>query len=294
MPRAAETALYTALALVAFASNSVLTRLALAGGHIDAASFTFVRLAAGAVVLALLASAQVGPRAFLPGRDLVGPFALFAYAGPFTFAYLRIGAALGALVLFGAVQLTMVGWGVARGERPSRMTWLGLAIAFCGLAALTLPAASGRADLVGIALMVVAGIAWGVYSLRGRGAASPLAANARNFVLSVPLALILSAATFRSASVASRGLLLAIVSGGITSGLGYAIWYRALRGLTATRAAVLQLSVPVLAAAGAVAFLGERASPRLLACGAAILGGLALTLLRIKRTGPLAPRSGER
>src|SRR5262245_942814 len=279
MPRAAETALYTALALVAFASNSLLTRLALAGGHIDAASFTFVRLAAGAVVLALIASAQVGPRAFLRGRDLVGPLALFAYAGPFTFAYLRFGAALGALVRFGAVQPTMLGWGVARGERPSRLTWLGLAIAVCGLVALMLPSATARLDLAGIALMVVAGVAWGVYSLRGRGATSPLAANARNFVLSVPLALILSAVTLRSASFTGRGLTLAIVSGGVTSGLGYAIWYRALRGLTATRAAVLQLSVPVIAAAGAVAFLGETATPRLLTCGAAILGGLALTLL---------------
>src|SRR5262245_6120241 len=127
MPRAAETALYTALALVAFASNSLLTRLALAGGHIDASSFTLVRLAAGAVVLALLAGAQAGPRAFLRGRDLVGPVALFAYAGPFTFAYLRIGAALGALILFGAVQSTMLGWGIARGERPSPRTWLRLA-----------------------------------------------------------------------------------------------------------------------------------------------------------------------
>jgi drug/metabolite transporter (DMT)-like permease len=278
VPRAAETALFTTLALVAFASNSVLTRLALAGGHIDAASFTLVRLATGAVVLALLAVAQAGPRTLLRGGDVVGPVALFVYAGPFSFAYLRIGAALGALVLFGAVQITMISWGVVRGERPSPRTWLGLVIAICGLAALTLPSAAARPDLVGIALMIVAGVAWGVYSLRGRGAASPIAANARNFVLAVPLGLVLSAVTFRSASFAGRGLLLAVVSGGVTSGLGYAIWYRALRGLTATRAAAVQLSVPVIAAAGAVTFLGETATPRLVACGAAILGGLALTL----------------
>jgi drug/metabolite transporter (DMT)-like permease len=278
VPRAAETALFTTLALVAFASNSVLTRLALAGGHIDAASFTLVRLATGAVVLALLAVAQAGPRTLLRGGDVVGPVALFVYAGPFSFAYLRIGAALGALVLFGAVQITMISWGVVRGERPSPRTWLGLVIAICGLAALTLPSAAARPDLVGIALMIVAGVAWGVYSLRGRGAASPIAANARNFVLAAPLGLVLSAVTFRSASFAGRGLLLAVVSGGVTSGLGYAIWYRALRGLTATRAAAVQLSVPVIAAAGAVTFLGETATPRLVACGAAILGGLALTL----------------
>jgi drug/metabolite transporter (DMT)-like permease len=277
LSRVAETTVLTLLALLAFASNSLLTRLALAGGHIDAASFTSIRLGAGAAVLALLAIREIGSGTLLRGRDVVGPLALFAYAAPFSFAYLRIGAALGALVLFGAVQITMVGWGVLRGERPGRRTWLGLAVAVAGLAALTLPSASARPDLPGIAQMIVAGIAWGIYSLRGRGVPSPLAANARNFVLSVPLALALSAISVRSAAVGSRGLALAVISGAVTSGLGYAIWYRALKGLTATRAAVVQLAVPVLAAAGAVTFLGETASTRLIVCGAAILGGLALT-----------------
>jgi drug/metabolite transporter (DMT)-like permease len=277
LPREAETALLTSLALVAFASNSLLTRLALAGGDIDAASYTLVRLAAGAVALGALAWLQSGSAAFLRGRDLAGPVSLAVYAAPFSFAYVRIGAALGALVLFGSVQVTMVGWGLTRGERPSRRTWFGLVVAVAGLAALTLPSAA-RPDLLGISLMAVAGVAWGVYSLRGKGAADPLAANARNFLLGLPLALALSAVTLRSASASARGLLLAVLSGAVTSGLGYAVWFRALRGLTATRAAMVQLSVPVIAAVAAVAFLGEKATPRLLVCGAAILGGVAVTL----------------
>jgi drug/metabolite transporter (DMT)-like permease len=238
-----------------------------------------VRLASGAVVLAVLARLRTGASAEPPRRrDLASPLALFAYAGPFSFAYLRIGAALGALVLFGVVQLTMIGWGVARGERPGRLTWLGLLLAAGGLAALTLPKAA-RPDPLGVALMVVAGVAWGAYSLRGKRAADPLASNARNFALTVPLALVLSAATFSSAFVHARGLALAILSGAVTSGLGYAIWYRALRGLSATRAAIVQLGVPVIAAAGAVALLGESPTPRLAACAAAILGGVALAVL---------------
>jgi drug/metabolite transporter (DMT)-like permease len=282
MPRVAETVLLTSLALLAFAANSVLTRLALAGRHIDAASFTLVRLVAGAVVLAVLARAKAGARAPVRVRDVAGPVALFAYAGPFSFAYLRIGAALGALVLFGVVQITMIGGALARGERPGRRTWLGLAVAVASLGALTLPSVA-RPDPLGVLLMMVAGIAWGIYSLRGKGAGDPLAANARNFLLSVPLALVISAVTFRSAAVHVRGLGLAVASGAVTSGLGYAIWYRALRGLTATRAAVVQLSVPVIAAAGAVIVLGETASARLLICGTAILGGVALALVAPKR-----------
>jgi drug/metabolite transporter (DMT)-like permease len=296
VPRAAETVLLTSLALLAFASNSVLTRLALAGQHIDPASFTLVRLAAGAAVLGALARMQARARAPSGRRDLAGPLALFAYAAPFSFAYQRIGAALGALVLFGVVQMTMIGWGVARGERPGVRTWSGLALAVAGLAALTLPSAA-RPDPLGMGLMTLAGISWGVYSLRGKSAGDPLAVNARNFLLSVPLAVLVSAATFRSASVHGRGLGLAIVSGAVTSGVGYAIWYRALRGLAATRAAVVQLSVPVIAAAGAVVFLGETASARLMICGAAIIGGVALALLERRSPAPAAlaaPSGGGR
>jgi drug/metabolite transporter (DMT)-like permease len=279
MSRPLQTAGYTALAMVAFASNSLLTRLALAGHHIDAASFTLVRLTTGALTLAvlvrLLHAATTAPPA---GRaSLAGPLALFAYMAPFSFAYLRIGAALGALVLFGTVQTTMIVWGFVRGERSGPMTWLGLALAVAGLAALTLPSAS-RPDAVGMVLMIAAGIAWGVYSLVGKTAGEPLAANARSFLYGVPLALLLSAVTLPDASATVRGVTLAVASGAVTSAVGYAIWYRALRGLTATRAAVVQLSVPVIAAFGAVALLDEAPNTRLVLSGTAVLCGVALAL----------------
>jgi drug/metabolite transporter (DMT)-like permease len=283
VPRLAETGLLTALALIAFASNSILTRLALGGGQMDAATFTTVRLAAGAVVLAALIRMRArtpGPAAGARGgggRGFVGPLALAAYAAPFSFAYVRIGAATGALLAFGAVQLTMIGLGIASGERPRARTWAGLALAAAGLAWLTVPSAR-RPDLAGSALMAVAGVAWGVYSLHGKKAADALASNARSFAWAVPLAVAVNLAGLSSAAVSRQGLILAAISGGITSGLGYAVWYRALRGLTATQAAILQLSVPVIAALGAVTILGETLNPRLLASGAGVLGGIGLVL----------------
>jgi drug/metabolite transporter (DMT)-like permease len=275
--RPVETFVLTLIALTSFAANSILTRLALGAGHIDAAGFTAVRLASGAAMLTLLVRLRAGGWAPLGGRGLGGPLALFAYAAPFSFAYLRIGAAVGALVLFGAVQLTMIGWALARGDRPGLRTWLGLALAAGGLLGLMLPSAS-RPDPWGTALMAVAGIAWGAYSLLGKAAADPVAANARGFLWSVPLALLLTAITIRSSMWSARGITLATISGAVTSGLGYAVWYRALRGLTATQAAILQLSVPVIAAAGAVLLLGETPTARLAAAGAAVIGGVALAL----------------
>jgi drug/metabolite transporter (DMT)-like permease len=272
-----ETPMLTALALIAFASNSILTRMALAAHEIDAASFTAVRIVSGAIVLTTLVRLQHRSWAQLRGRGALGPLALFAYAAPFSFAYLRIGAAVGALVLFGVVQITMIGWGLARGERPGARTWIGLALAATGLVALMARSAS-RPDPLGVALMAVAGVAWGVYSLAGRRAPDPLAANARSFLWSVPAALVLGLTMTRFAAASPRGLLLAAISGAVTSGLGYAIWYRALRGLSATQAAVVQLSVPVIAALAAVALLGEALSVRLAICGAAVLGGVALVL----------------
>jgi drug/metabolite transporter (DMT)-like permease len=276
MPRRSETVLATLLALVAFASNSILTRMALGAGAMDAATFTTVRLAAGACVLAALVRAQRGPSPFR-GRDVIGPLALFAYAAPFSFAYLRIGAATGALLLFGAVQTTMIGWGIASGERPRLRTWAGIAVAAAGLAWLTLPALR-RPDPIGSALMIIAGCAWGIYSLTGKKATNALAANARSFVWAVPLALLLNLIVVSSATVSARGVVLAAVSGGVTSGLGYAIWYRALRGLTATQAGIVQLGVPVIAGVGAVVFLREAVSARLAISGVAVIGGLALVL----------------
>lgn len=283
--RPPATAPLTLLALIAFASNSILTRLALGTGAMDAASFTTVRLAAGAVVLLAIVRAQARAAPGAGGRGVLGPLALFAYAAPFTFAYVRIGAATGALLLFGSVQITMIGWGIASGERPRVRSWIGIAAAAAGLAWLVLPSLR-RPDPVGSALMVVAGCAWGVYSLAGKKATNALAANARSFAWAVPLALLLNVIAASSVSVTARGLVLAAVSGGVTSGVGYAIWYRALRGLTATQAGIVQLSVPVIAAAGAVAFLHESVSPRLAVSGAAVIGGLALVLSDRARARP--------
>lgn len=272
----ARTIALTLIALVAFASNSLLTRLALGAGEIDAASFTSVRLGAGALVLTLLAVRQGGWQK-LKGAGWAGPIALFAYAAPFSLAYLRIGAAVGALVLFGVVQLTMIGYGIARGERPSEQSWVGIVLALVGLAILTLPKAT-RPDPLGVLLMTIAGVAWAVYSLVGRSAKDPLAANARSFLWSCPLALALSAATAGGAHASVRGLVLALISGALTSGIGYAVWYRALPHLTVTQAAVAQLAVPMLAALGAAAFLGELLTLPLLIAVMTVVSGVGLVL----------------
>ncbi|HEV7990366.1 MAG TPA: DMT family transporter [Gemmatimonadaceae bacterium] len=284
----AGTVALTLLALIAFASNSLLTRLALGSKQIDAASFTAIRLVSGAIVLALLVRGQAGSWAPLRGRGVVGPLSLFLYAAPFSLAYLRIGAAVGALVLFGVVQLTMIGYGVARGERPTSLAVVGLVLAATGLAILTVPSVA-RPDPLGTALMVIAGVAWAAYSLAGRAAPNALATNARSFLLSSPFALLLVAFVPGLASASARGIVLAVVSGGVTSGLGYAIWYRALPRLTVTQAAVAQLSVPVIAALGAAAVLGERLTPRLGMAGVAVLGGVALVLASRSRVRALTP-----
>jgi drug/metabolite transporter (DMT)-like permease len=276
----AKTVALTLLALVAFASNSLLTRLALGTHQIDAAGFTAIRLGAGAVMLVALVVGQTRSWSAMKGSSAAGPLALFAYAAPFSFAYLRIGAAVGALVLFGVVQLTMIGYGIARGERPSAMMWLGLVLAAAGLALLTVPSVT-RPDPLGVLLMAIAGVAWAVYTLVGRGTPDPLAANARSFLWSAPLAIalvVLVIAMRGDAPPSGRGIVLALVSGAVTSGLGYAIWYRALPSLTVTQAAVAQLSVPVIAALGAVAVLGEAVSSRLVVAGAMVLSGVGLVL----------------
>lgn len=274
---ALETSGLTLAALIAFAANSILTRMALGADQIDAASFTTVRLCAGALTLALLAWRQLSQSTTWSGRGAVAPAALFAYAAPFSFAYLRIGAAVGALILFGVVQLTMIGWGLIKGERPGPRGWLGFLLAAAGLALLTMPSVT-RPDLIGVALMAVAGVAWGVYSIAGAGGSDPLTSTARNFILSVPLTLLLSMLFLGDAHGTVTGISLAVISGAVTSGLGYAIWYRALRHLAVTQAGMVQLSVPVIAALGAVVFLGESISARLVLAGAAVLGGIALVL----------------
>lgn len=276
----------TAAALVAFAANSLLCRAALGAGAIDAASFTAVRLGSGAVTLAVLVSLRTKRRSMSASTWSLA-LALFAYAAPFSFAYLRLPTGLGALVLFGAVQTTMIGAEVARGRRPSRRETLGLVLALAGLAALTLPGA-GAPDPLGFGLMVLAGVAWGLYSLRGRdgslrgrGTPDPLATTAGNFARSLPFALLLALLAIATPLHAtSEGIALAITSGALASGVGYALWYAALPALGVTRAAIVQLLVPVLAAAAGVLALGETVSPRLVACGLTILGGVALSLTR--------------
>jgi drug/metabolite transporter (DMT)-like permease len=271
------TAALTVLALIAFASNSLLTRLALGSGRIDAATFTAVRLGSGAIVLALIARSQAGSWMPLRGREPTGPLALFAYAAPFSFAYLRIGAAVGALVLFGVVQLTMIGYGIACGDRPPAFAWLGVVMATAGLAILAAPSAA-RPDPLGVLLMAIAGVAWGVYSLAGRTVRDPIAANARSFLWSTPVALVLLFILRDTVAVTGRGIFLAMISGAVTSGLGYAIWYRALPRLSVTQAAVAQLSVPIIAALGATALLGERLSGRLAISAVAVLSGIGLVV----------------
>lgn len=266
----------TVAALAAFASNSILTRLALGTHQIDASAFTAVRLLSGAVALALIVRVKDGSWSSLRPLGAAGPVALLAYAAPFSLAYIRIGAAVGALVLFGSVQLTMVGYGIAQGDRPRPLAWFGMAVASCGLLWLTVRSAS-RPDPLGVLLMIVAGVFWGIYSIAGRSERDPIASNARNFVWSAPAAVVLAAA-FGRPDATVRGVQLAVASGALASALGYIVWYRALPRLAVVHAAVAQLSVPLLAALGAVLVLSEPVTGRLLVSGAAVLGGIALVL----------------
>jgi len=271
-----RTSALAAAAMCCFAANSLLCRAALARGLVDPASFTLARVASGAVALSLLM--RLAGRAAFARRDLRAAAALFAYALAFSLAYTRIPAALGALLLFGAVQLTMVGHGLARGERPRAPEWAGLALSVTGLLGLTLPGLRAS-DPFGAGLMLVAGAAWGVYSLLGRSSrSSPLAANAAHFAWATPMALAasLAASLVSVPRLTPAGLALGVASGALASGGGYSLWYAALPGMTATRAALVQLSVPPLAALGGVALLGETVTVRLVLAAAAILGGIAV------------------
>lgn len=266
----------TALAMLAFAANSLLCRLALQQARIDPASFASIRLASGALVLALVVRLRQRP-ASGGARDWAAAAMLFAYVACFSFAYLSLPAGTGALVLFGAVQLTMLGAGLRAGEAFAPLAWLGMALAAAGLVYLVAPSVTAPPP-AGTALMAGAGIAWGGYSLRGRGVADPLAATAGNFARAVPLALAVSLLSAGRAHADAAGVALAVASGALTSGLGYVAWFAALRDLSAMRAAAVQLSVPVLAALGGVALMGEAFTPRLAVATAAILGGIALVL----------------
>lgn len=271
---------FTTLALIGFAGNSLLCRIALTTGGTDPASFTAIRLGSGAVALLLVASFR-GRARRTPG-DWWSATALFAYAAGFSFAYVVLPTGTGALLLFGAVQATMIGYGVWSGERLGPRQIAGCALAVCGLVGLLFPGLTAPSPS-GSLFMLAAGVAWGVYSLRGRGAMSATGVSAGNFLRSVPLALFVSALTWPRTSIDATGLLCAVASGAIASGLGYALWYAALPHLRAISAATVQLSVPVLAAAGGIAFLGEILTLRLVVSSVALLGGIGLVVLSRRR-----------
>ena len=274
----ARLAALTAVVLVAFAANSLLNRLALVEGGIGPAAFACIRLAAGAAVLAALVCLRSG-RVPLPGKGCaVGAGALALYMLGFSFAYLTLDAGLGALILFGGVQVTMFAGALFGHEPIPPRRWAGAGVAFAGLAWLLWPEGAGAPDPLGAALMAAAALGWGIYSLAGRGAADPLAATAGNFAMALPAALVtlVLAADFGGATATGIGA--ALVSGAVTSGLGYALWYAVLPRLGATRAAVAQLTVPLIAVAGGVVFLGETPTMRMLLAGAVVLGGVALSL----------------
>lgn len=284
MARYKHVSLLTAAAMVAFAANSVLCRAALGGGQIDAASFSAIRLLSGALALLSIHAVRRGVRA--PRR--AGWFSaalLFLYAVPFSFAYDTLTTGTGALILFAAVQATMLVAGLAAGERPRPLQWIGLAAALGGLTYLVLPGVTAPSPS-GSVLMAVAGIAWGLYSLHGRGAVDPLGENRDNFVRSVPMVAAVSLLNVGDFEVTPAGALLAVASGALASAAGYAIWFTALRGLTATFAATVQLSVPVIAAVGGVFVMGESVTFRLVLASVLILGGVALALPRSRRARP--------
>lgn len=276
-------AILTSLAMLAFAGNSLLCRVALKSTAIDAASFTTIRLLAGAATLWLIARISRGAPV---GRgSWPAALALFVYAAGFSYAYVHLTTATGALLLFAAVQATMIGHGLWTGERLRRLQLIGLLLALGGLVSLLLPGLAAP-PLPASLLMLLAGVAWGAYSLHGRGAGDPLRVTAGNFLRAVPVAITLSVLMREGASLDSAGLWCAVASGALASGIGYAIWYTALPALKATSAATVQLSVPVIAALGGVIFLGEAITLRLLLASAAVLGGIALVILE----RPAAPR----
>lgn len=271
----------TSLAMIAFAGNSLLCRIALKHTSIDAASFTTIRLISGAMMLWLVVRTRRGT--YTGSGNWLSSLALFAYAAGFSFAYVSLPAATGALLLFGAVQATMIGYGIWTGERLLKLQLVGLVLALGGLVGLLLPGFSAP-PLYGSVLMLSAGVAWGIYSLRGKGAGDPTKVTAGNFLRAVPIAAILSVSMLNDASVDTAGFWYAVSSGAVASGIGYAIWYTVLPALKATNAATVQLSVPVIAALGGIAFLGEPITLRLALASVAILGGIALVILEKQHT----------
>jgi drug/metabolite transporter (DMT)-like permease len=277
--------LLTTITMIAFGANSIFGRVALEGDAIDPSSYSFIRLLSGAIMLAILVGASSGvSKKSLSHGNLISALCLFAYAAAFSFSYVNIETGVGALILFACVQAVMIGWALFKGDRPSLFEWLGIVIAFSAFIWLVSPGLEAP-DPIAAALMAISGIAWGAYSLRGKSSSDPLKATAGNFLLSVPMGLVLLFITISSSQITLYGVILAIASGAITSGMGYALWYRVLPQLTATRASIVQLTVPVVAGVGGLIFLPEPLTFRFVLASALILGGVAISIvLKANRT----------
>lgn len=272
-----KTALLTSLALIAFAANSVLCRLALAEPLMDAASFTVIRLLSGALVLFLLLVLQQKPAVENARGSWSASVMLFVYAAAFSYAYISLDTATGALILFGSVQVTMVLKTMWSGYRLNALEWSGLILAFVGFAYLMLPSVS-TPSLVGFVLMLVSGIAWGLYTLQGRDSKFPLWDTAYNFIRTIPMVVVLLLCSLKQAHFSDEGIFYAVLSGAVASGLGYTIWYMALVGLVPTQAAVLQLLVPILAALGGVMIVDEPLTQQFIVATALVLSGTYLVI----------------
>lgn len=273
-----QLAFLTAITMVAFAANSVFARLALAESAIDPSSYSLIRLVSGALMLALLVFGKGISTATRENGNWAAALMLFVYAAGFSFAYLALDTGMGALILFACVQITMISWSLVQGDRPSGLEWIGIIVAFAAFVGLVSPGLDAP-DPLGSALMIAAGIAWGVYSLLGKKATDPLMATAGNFILSVPFAVALFVVFWGQWSATAFGIVMAVASGAITSALGYALWYRCLRQLSATSAAVVQLTVPAIATLGGIVFSAETLTWRLAVFSVLILGGVAVAII---------------
>lgn len=271
--------IYTSVAMLAFAGNSIICRLALRDGAIDPATFTSIRLLAGAMALLLIFTVARRNTTFRSHGSWRSAFTLFLYAVTFSFAYISLNAGTGALILFAFVQATMIAMGLWSGDRPSGMEWLGWLLAFAGVIWLVLPGVEAP-PAGGALLMALSGIAWGIYSIRGRKESDALGSTTTNFLMSTVFVIALVAMTFADADISTRGVLLAVTSGALTSGIGYVIWYTALDYLSAMQAAMVQLTVPAIAAAGGVLLLAEPVSMRLIVSSVLILGGISIAVVR--------------